>query len=243
MKKLLPFIVLAVAGCMTASQSDSSYSALGTEPFWSIAIAGGRMTYETPEGSFTVSAPVPVATARGRRYASERITVDVTPWVCTDGMSDNLYADTVTAMVDGTTLHGCGGGIVPADVLANSSWDIIEIGEIALWEDENARGYTLAFRADGIVGRAGCNRFSGGYSRSGSTLTIGPLAATRMACPEPRMEHERRALQVLSGEVQLLFEEDGTLLLRGPSGTLRLRRSFHAPYSVTPANPWELRSR
>lgn len=243
MKPLLPIVALLAAGCATAPpQTDRSYSALGTEPFWSISIAGGRMTYETPDGGFEVAATEPSATGSGRRYASSRITLDIAPWVCSDGMSDNLYADTVTAVVDGTTLHGCGGGIVPPETLVDSRWDIVGIGDEML-DDAGGEAYTLAFRTDRVVGRAGCNHFSGPYSRTGSTLTFGPIAATRMACPGPRIDHERRAFEVLSSAVHLDSLSDGMLRLTGPGGSLLLRRSFHAPYSVTPANPWELRSR
>jgi heat shock protein HslJ len=235
-----PLAILAVtlSACASVTPAEQSYSALGTEPFWSIEIAGGRLTYETPDGTFSVPAPAPAATANGRRYQTERITVDVTPWVCTDGMSDNLYADTVSARVDGTTLHGCGGGTVPEDTLINSSWAIQHIGDSQVWEEEDEEAYRLAFRSDRVIGRAGCNGFSGPYSRSGDTLIIGPLAATRMACPPPRMEHERRAFEVLRGEIRLQLSDDD-LVLTGPGGTLRLQRSFHSPHAPRPVDPWE----
>ena len=38
-------------------RDEEPYRALGTEPFWSITVANGRMTYESPEGGFSVPAP------------------------------------------------------------------------------------------------------------------------------------------------------------------------------------------
>lgn len=56
----------------------------------------------------------------------------------------------------------------------------------------------IQFRAVGkISGFAGCNRFTGTYVRIDDKLSIGPFAATRMACPPEIMEHERRFLVML----------------------------------------------
>lgn len=227
----LATLFLALSACASGTAAGQPYSALGTEPFWSVEIDGGRITYETPDGGFSVPAPPPTVTAEGRRYETPRITLDVTPWVCTDGMSDNLYADTVTAVVDGTTLYGCGGGTIPQDRLVNSRWIIEEIDGAPVNEGQ----YRLDFGADRISGTAGCNRFSGPYSRSGETLTAGPLAATRMACPEPRMAHERRVMQLLSRPLRLEFGDGDGLFLIG-DGRIQLRRDYHAPYAVTQAN-------
>ena len=206
----------------TLPPAAAPYRALGTEPFWSVTIADGRMTYDSPEGGFSVHAPSARSTAGGRRYETPRLTVAITPGVCSDGMSDRRYADTVTVTREGTTLNGCGGDILPPERLADTNWGIVEIDGRAV-QGEN---YALQFSADRLSGQAGCNRFSGGYSQSGQTLTIGPVAATRMACPDPQMDHERRALQLLSGPVRISYPDGDTLLLTGNGGTIRLRRSI-----------------
>lgn len=57
----------------------------------------------------------------------------------------------------------------------------------------------VQFRSDGKVGgHSGCNRFMGTYTRKDDTLTIGPLATTRMACPPEVMEREQQFLAMLS---------------------------------------------
>jgi len=102
-----------LAGCATAPPSGgpagAGYRALGNEPFWSVTIEGGRMTYETPEGGFFVLAPRPQETGGGRTYQTRRITLHVWHRECSDGMSDRRYAETVRAVVDGRELRGCGG--------------------------------------------------------------------------------------------------------------------------------------
>ena len=43
----------------------------------------------------------------------------------------------------------------------------------------------VAFSEDGkVTGFGGCNRFFGGYTVSGDSIKIGPLASTRKGCPD-----------------------------------------------------------
>ena len=57
-------------------------------------------------------------------------------------------------------------------------------------------------------GFSGCNRFTGGFRRDGDTLTVGPLAGTMMACPEPRMAAEKSFLDALSGTHRIAIAGD-----------------------------------
>ena len=226
----------ALLGCAGVSSARAPatepYHASGTEPFWGVGIVGGRMSFEMHEETISVAAPEPRTTPTGRRYVTSRLTVDIRPEICNDGMSDYLYADTVIVVADGRTLNGCGGERVPEDALAHSTWSIEQIDGRTIDQDE---AYVIAFTADRISGRAGCNRFSGTYARSRDVLTPGALATTRMACPGPRMEHERRALRVLSGPVRISRAEDGSaLVLNGNGGTLRLHRSWGPWPTLTP---------
>jgi len=86
--------------------------ALGTEPFWSLAIDGGAIAYST------VDQPKPVV---GRAVRSEEgsalnlagtlagrtATVRVVPATCSDGMSDRVYPYAVTVELGTETLRGC----------------------------------------------------------------------------------------------------------------------------------------
>lgn len=110
MKLLLPILLLA--GCATLPDEAESYRALGTEPFWSITIANGRMTYDSPEGGFSVPAPRGQELGDGRIWETRRITLHIWHQDCTDGMSDNHYPNGVRAIVNGRELRGCGGPVV-----------------------------------------------------------------------------------------------------------------------------------
>lgn len=78
---------------------------------------------------------------------------------------------------------------------ANSENDSISIISGA-WIDPSAHTGSeqqtfVQFHADGKVsGFAGCNRFFGTFVATDSTLDTGPLATTRMACPDAIMQQE-----------------------------------------------------
>ena len=100
---------LLLAGCATVPVAEAeSYRALGTEPFWSITIENGRMTYTTPDGGFSVAAPRGQELGDGRLWETRRIRLQASNQECSDGMSDRRYNQTVRAVVDGRTLRGCG---------------------------------------------------------------------------------------------------------------------------------------
>lgn len=99
--------------------------------------------------------------------------------------------------------------------LAGSEWRPTTIGAAA-WTGEAF----VRFEGEGrLTGHAGCNGFFGTYRLDGDALEIGPLAATRKACPEPAMSNETLLLGAL--EAARGFERDGTrLTLTGPDGEL-----------------------
>lgn len=210
-------------GCATVAGTapdSGSYRALGTEPFWSVTIDGGRMTYAAPD---TAGFSVPAPPRNGGRYQTARLTLDITHRECSDGMSDRTYPDTVTAMVDGRTLHGCGGAPLAPETLAGTNWSIVAIDGAAVSGD----AYVLRFEGERLSGRAGCNSFGGPYHVEGDTLTAGPLISTRMACLDnDRMTHERSAMRVLGGPARIGHPDGDTMVLSGSGGEIRLRRAI-----------------
>jgi heat shock protein HslJ len=60
-------------------------------------------------------------------------------------------------------------------------------GKQAMVSPSNGTTVNLEFRDDGTFGGSdGCNRYMSGYTLVGDTLTIGPLASTRMGCKGPQ---------------------------------------------------------
>lgn len=83
--------------------------------------------------------------------------------------------------------------------------------------------YTLTFEGGGrVLVRADCNRGSGAYQVSGSSLKIMPIALTRMGCPPGSQDSVfAQALDRVTGyaitgaELTLRLADGGTMRLRG----------------------------
>jgi heat shock protein HslJ len=227
MKTALPALALLLAGCATAAAPGPAqvYRAHGTEPFWGVTIGGGRIVYSAPDQpGVDVAAPRRRPIANGYRYVTPAMRIEITHVRCNDGMGDRYYADTFLVYFPGgdRPLEGCGGATLPPDTLNDTGWGIAAIDGEAI---APAEAYGLQFADGRLSGQAGCNRFSGAYAETPATLTPGPLMSTRMACPEPRMTHERKMLRLLGGgAVRLSYPDGDTMLLTGNGVTARLTR-------------------
>lgn len=208
------------------TSQETPYRARGNEPGWHVDIGANAIVLVTHYGAQRLTAPKPaVAVANAtRRYATQvnghTLRMEIAPGPCVDTMSGMPYPDTVTVQLNQETLRGCGGD--PATLLTGGEWLLQDMpGGIAA----GTRG-TLRFDPAGRVsGEAFCNRFGGPYTLTGETLTIGPLAATKMACEPPRMEQEQRFLALLEAVVGFAVEADGAVTLRTrDDGWLRLQR-------------------
>ncbi len=226
--------LLVLAACVPADTPPqtpaepptAAYMALGTEPGWTLEITPGRLNYDGDYGETKIMVPNPGAkpSLNGRTYVTDRLSVVIKNAPCSDGMSDRRFADTVRVIAGGRTLHGCGGKILAPDTLAGSSWTFVSIGGVAVAKDRPA---ALQFDGNRISGRAGCNRFSGGYAADGGTLTAGPLMATEMACPGAGSTQENAFFKLMAAPVSLTFADDGTLILTGSEGrTAVLKRAI-----------------
>ncbi len=83
---------------------------------------------------------------------------------------------------------------------------------------------TATFRDDGrVTGTGGCNRYFGPYERAGEAIRVGPLAGTRMACPEPpgAAEQEAAFLAAMERATTWSIQED-RLELRAADGALQV---------------------
>jgi uncharacterized membrane protein len=102
----------ALALMLTAAPAAAKpYTALGTEPFWSLHIDQKSITYESMDGSkVRQTTRKPRYTRFGRTYWTKRISVAIiSNQPCSDGMSEYVYRDDVTVTVDGKKYIGCGG--------------------------------------------------------------------------------------------------------------------------------------
>ncbi|MEO1199184.1 MAG: META domain-containing protein [Pseudomonadota bacterium] len=96
-----------------------------------------------------------------------------------------------------------------ADAL-NGVWRVVAIsGE----ETDADVEVTMTFATGMVSGTGGCNRYSGDYDLDGETLSLGAIAATRMACPDPQMEVEMAFFAALETVVGYRMTDTGLLLV------------------------------
>lgn len=233
---LLSLAILAVgspAAAQPPQPEGEIYTAAGTEPFWGVTFADGKMIYTFDEERIEVPRPRPVTTRAGvHLYRTPRLTVEIShEGRCNDGMSEFEYADTVRVRFgnsrSGRPLEGCGGALLPPATLAGSDWYIVDVNGVIV----GGENYVLRFDDAGrLSGQAGCNRFSGPYTQRGRTLTPGAIIATRMACAGDRGRDEARMLELLRGPVLINYRGGMILTLQqinggGPGLFTTLRRN------------------
>jgi heat shock protein HslJ len=115
---------------------------------------------------------------------------------------------------------------MPAPDLTGAGWvaDAINTGTGATSSTVGGATVTAVFGVDGAVsGSGGCNDYHGSYTIDGSSMTIGPVAATKKACADAAVQQqedryfaalERVATWAVSGEQLELRDADGALLVR-----------------------------
>ncbi len=89
-------------------------------------------------------------------------------------------------------------GTLSLDDLGGHGWVLTELGrEQPLPESVEI---SLLFQDDRVSGTSGCNNyFAGVLAPNPGELAFNGMGATRMACPEPMMDLERRYLSALAG--------------------------------------------
>jgi heat shock protein HslJ len=206
---------LLVGGCaQTAApgEGETLLRARGQEPSWSLQITGDQLQWQAGDQTFTAQMR-PAPSASGMRLAGMHESQIIEVWtkarVCRDSMSGMPHPYEVLVRLDERRYAGCGGE--PAALL-QGEWQVSALaGGLPMGAQ-----LTLQFDARGRVsGRAGCNRYTSGYTLSGEGLRIAPGAATRMACAPEFMDVEGRYLRQLAAVQRFDIGEDGTLQLIG----------------------------
>ncbi len=212
------FAALLLALALPAAAADPRLVCFGNEPSWSLRFdAPGRATLAFPDGK-----PVEY---RGREtrldFLKERawrgapagdakavLVAFLREGACSDTMSDAAHPFTArVSLPDGRLLAGC--CRIPPSPLEGTTWQLTPpAGAAGDPRDAKAAPLTVRFADGRASGFSGCNRFTGGYTRDGDTITVGRLAGTMMACPEPRMAAEKAFLDALSGAHRVAIAGD-----------------------------------
>lgn len=113
------------------------------------------------------------------------------------------------------TMEGCAGE--PIDLLRDGEWTVIEVGGTAIDTD---LGVSMTFADGRILGYGGCNRYSGGLVLDDTRMSVAGVAATRRACPGPRMGVEDAFFRALGAMAGFDIDADGRLLIRDAAGAV-----------------------
>jgi heat shock protein HslJ len=209
----------ALSPMVAAAQAvPEDIRASGNEPFWSVEVTAGKLTLRRPGEIDTVLSVVGRTDAADGstviRAASASPALDLVltlrPGACADTMADQTFPFAADLVLGETMLSGCGGE--PRDLLTQvETWTVTGFAGAAPLEGTEV---SISFTEENrLAGTAGCNRFMGGYTLTGEGLSIGPLASTMMACPDPVMAQERQVLALLEQVVSFSIREDGGLTL------------------------------
>jgi heat shock protein HslJ len=120
--------------------------------------------------------------------------------------------------------------------LAGTSWEVIGYnnGKQAVTSVLAGTTLTAEFGKNGsLSGNSGCNTYNGTYTVTGDQIKIGPLATTRMACPQEIMDQETQYLAAL--QTAATYRVEGTGLdLRTQEGALAVDFQVKPSASTVP---------
>jgi heat shock protein HslJ len=190
--------------------------AFGNNPSWALRIDETEWSFTETAVGRDASGKTPNAERLpqgGWRYENDEIRVDLQSRRCTDTQTGLRYFDTVSVTYDGRVFAGCGGIELPPENLDGTAWrgnkQIPEAGGMIPRQFDGE----LQFKDGKLTGNTGCNRISADYAVSENTLSVGPIAMTKMACEGQAGRFEQRLLQVLEQPSQITFQRTGEMVL------------------------------
>lgn len=107
--------------------------------------------------------------------------------------------------------------------LSNSEWLLEDLNGSSVLDNVQA---TLTFPETGkVAGNGSCNRFFGPAEMNGDIVKLGPLASSRMACPEAVMNQETKYLEALQAAERFDWKDPYLLIYcKGLEKALRFTR-------------------
>jgi heat shock protein HslJ/uncharacterized membrane protein len=211
-RALLTLAGVDLPECLPMIAPTLPLTARGNEPGWTLTLAPEGFSLSTEAGG-RLDLPLPPATDEGgaTRFAAPGVDVLVAATPCRDTMTGLPHPYAVTIERAEGRLSGCGGDPM---ALLSGAWRLADMAPAPL---PDGVVITLEVRGTRVSGQGGCNRYSGALRLTGEGLALGPLAATRMACPAPQMGAEAAWLALLS-RVASFDVEEGALLLLSAEG-------------------------
>ena len=169
--------------------------------------------YEITDGAFVAA-----------QFAMTMMACD-DPLMAQDTWLSEFLASSPSISLDGSTLSFSGDDVtitldeIDPAALVGTTWTVTgTVANEAVSSVPMDSTASITIADDGTVAvNTGCNTGSGSIEVGGDTLTFGPIAITKMACPPEQTALETSVLAVVQGEVA--YEIDGSnLSLRSGTG-------------------------
>lgn len=129
----------------------------------------------------------------------------------------------IVAVLAVAVASACNENPVASSDIFGETWELASLqrnGSDVVVVQEPSK-YTLRLENDARASvKSDCNSCGGSYSIDGSTLKVGPIACTRVACAEGSLDPEYP--RTLEGSKTVLLN-DSELVIRGDGVTLRFR--------------------
>ncbi|SIR21737.1 copper resistance protein NlpE N-terminal domain-containing protein [Pontibacter lucknowensis] len=210
------------------------FAAIGNEPFWSLEVDLDKMiefrVLDEEDGS--VLTPVPVAeepeTGKGVVYrvqtVSGNLEIRLIKETCVNTMSGRELPYTVTVLKDDMEYRGC--GMYLRDSRLDGTWNLVELQAKAINPKDfgqNQPTLVISLAEGRVSGSTGCNRITGTLEPIADRINFGPIAATRMACPD--MEVENQILKLLNDrELRYKVSEEWLEMILDGKGVMMFKR-------------------
>lgn len=207
--KLLGLLVALAVPATATLAAERALICFGNEPSWRLDLPGdGEARFSLPDGQSmrfrgreSRIEPRKESIWRGRIRGGGELVAFLKDGACSDGMSDTVHPLSINlSLPDGRHYAGCcrvPAAPAPTATLEGADWRLLVLPGKTVPGGNGAP--TARFEGGRVSGFSGCNRFMGNYTVDRDKLTVGTLAGTMMACPEPAMAVEKAFLSSLSG--------------------------------------------
>jgi len=123
------------------------------------------------------------------------------------------------------------GAHAAATPLLGTDWLLVQVGVTPAQREApgRSRAAHIVLRSEGdrYEGSSGCNRIFGSFRLDGEALSLAPVASTKMACPGPLMQQEKKLIAALDATTR--YRTSGHVLQLFAGEKLLARFESHPP--------------
>jgi heat shock protein HslJ len=209
MRKLWLLVLLAAIACKSKKPTEEKvpltavveqeapaakptvvWKANGNEPFWSLETYsdGTAILRQLGQDSlaFSLGEKMTLPNNNGFRFIAKskkgQLEIRYLRENCKNSMTGALLPYTVAVNFDIKVLNGC--GIANFNEELAGEWVLQRINEKSMTSASRVPVLRFDPEMNRVSGNNGCNQITGSFEHTAKTIKFGPIASTRMACPD-----------------------------------------------------------